>query len=115
MITTIVTGGICGKIWMPETLAGMPCHFDAKRERARFSEPKASFREILLHYLTENGGDFQNARFTFDTAVVVISRTRASDGQRSRVRTRHYLVTSLPDCADLVAENELAEFMGDDL
>jgi hypothetical protein len=114
MINTIVEGGICGQTWMPGAIVGMPCTFDAKRERARFSEPKATFRQILLHYLTEKGGDFRNPRYTFDTCVCVISRTRVDGQLRQRVRTRNYRVADLPDCEDLVAENDSAEFNGSD-
>ncbi len=79
----------------------------------RFTEP-VSFREALLSYLSENGGDFQNPQFTADTRIMVI-RKRAEGPCRYTVRVWERELIELASCADLVnADAYTGDFMGDE-
>lgn len=96
------SGGLCGRIWMPDTAAGTPFHDDAGARFARFSDPRgATFRDALLSALMEKGGDFQSAKFTADTELIV-ERIRVHGPGRMSVHTRRWPVADLPDCGDLV-------------
>jgi hypothetical protein len=100
-------GGLCGRIWMPATLAGMDLSVDLSREIDRFTD-KPTLRELLLHVLCEHGGDFQSASFTCDTEIVV-RRETLSDGRR-KVVSRSWPITAFKSVSDMV---EADVFTGD--
>lgn len=110
-----VSGAICGHTWMPEYFAGMPHQFDIRQRIARFSDPSGvTFREILDHELMENGGDFQNARFSADSVIRVERRAVTGPGKYT-VHVWEREIQSLPDCDDLVhADTFASDFFGDD-
>ena len=111
-----VSGAICGSIWQPGFgMCGIPHQFDVRRRIARFSDPRGTtFRDILLHELMENGGHFQNARFSADT-VLRIERSTRADGGRYVVHVRERPIAELRDCDDLIhADTFAGDFFGED-
>lgn len=108
-----VSGGICGRMWMPECIGGRPHQFNVAARRDRFADHTATFRDILLHELMECGGDFQNARFTADT-VIRIERRRVDGPGKYSVHVWEREVAKLRDCADLVDDEAYTgDFCGD--
>ena len=110
-----ISGGICGHLWMPSALAGQTIRKSLRGPFGimdRFTEP-ASFRDALLSLLCEDGGDFQDARFTADTEIVII-RERVIGNGRRELHTRTRTIAELADCADLVdAEHCTGDFLPD--
>jgi hypothetical protein len=111
-ISAYVSGGICGKLWMPQVKGGMPFRADIRSTFNRFSkdgEP-ATFRDALLSVLMANGGDFQSATFTADTVLRIERVAHTSKGRMLHVFERE--LSALRDCADLVdAESYVCDFM----
>lgn len=98
---TTLEGSLVGSIWMPAIEASKPFMVDLDRERHRFTE-RPSFRELLLHILMEEGGDFQNPSFGIDTTVTV---TGCKTVGKKQVRTsKTYELTDFPSVNDLVDE-----------
>jgi hypothetical protein len=96
-----VSGAICGHMWIPQSMGGLPHQFDLRGSINRFSDSRGcSFRDILLHELIERGGDFQDARFAADT-IVRVERI-AIDGNMRHVHVWEHQVSALPDCDDLI-------------
>lgn len=94
-----VSGGICGSLWMPAVLGGIPLRANLRDHWGimdRFTEP-ASFRDALDSLLMEKGGDFQNPQFTADTRLCVIRRRTIAPGRQEL----HVWERDLTDCATL--------------
>ena len=110
-----ISGGICGHLWMPDAPAGKPFRADVRPVIDRFSDPRGvTFREVLLHMLMENGGDFQDATFTADTVLRIERRRVTAPGQYT-VHVRERTIDQLADCADLVeSEAYTGDFLGDE-
>lgn len=109
-----VSGGICGHMWMPNVMAGTTFSVQLRGLWGimdRFTEP-ASFEDALSMYLTEKGGDFQDAQFTADSCIRV--ERVAYDGHgRSRVHVRELELSKLvPDLVN--AEFYTGDFCGDE-
>lgn len=109
-----LSGYITGTMWMPQCKGGIPATFDIKRETARFSdETRTTFRDVFLHILTENGGDFQDSRFTADT-VLRVERIRI-EGTMKHVHVFEREIGELTNCEDLVdAETYSGDFFNED-
>ena len=110
-----ISGGICGHMWMPNAMAGKPFRVSLRGPFGvmdRFTE-LATFRDALDLCLSENGGDFQDAKFTADTRIVVVRVAHLETGRTIHVRERE--LVNISDLADLVAEDSFTgDFMGDD-
>lgn len=97
-----VSGGLCGRIWMPAVKAGKCFRGDVRAQIDRFSDSRGTkFRDVLLHMLMEHGGDFQAALFTADTVLRVERRWVESPG-KYHVHVFERELAQLRDCADLV-------------
>ncbi len=97
-----VSGAICGHMWMPASMAGIPVNLDIRRQIDRFSDPAGTtFRDVLLHMLMEHGGDFQDARFSADTVIRVERRAVDAPG-KYRIHVWEREVAALSDLGDLV-------------
>ena len=111
-----ISGGICGHLWMPSALAGQTIRKSLRGPFGimdRFTEP-ATFRDALLLLLCEDGGDFQDARFTADTEIVIIRERVVGNGRRE-LHTRTRTIAELADCADLVSPDcFIGDFFGED-
>jgi hypothetical protein len=101
---------------MPAVVAGRPYRDDLRRRLDRFSDPRgATFRDALLSALGEDGGDFQDARFSADTVLRVERRAREANGKGYRVHVWERELATLPDCEDLVhADTFASDFLGED-
>jgi hypothetical protein len=109
-----ITGAVCGSMWWPNVLGGKPFRADLRPLFKRFATDDVSLRDALLLYLSENGGDFQNAEFTADTRIVVI-RKRVDGPSRYTTHVREREVLDMPTVADLVnADTYTGDFLGDD-
>lgn len=111
-----ISGGICGHTWMPDAMAGKPYTANLRGIFGIMPEDQEdpnSFSRALHRALMNEGGDFQDPRFTADTVIHV--ERRANDGTgRYRVHVRELELATLPDCADLVnADHFVADFLGD--
>jgi hypothetical protein len=110
-----VSGGICGSLWMPAVEGGKPFRVSLRGPWGimdRFTEP-VSFRDALLCYLSENGGDFQNPEFTADTRICVI-RKRNDGAGRYTVHVWEREVAQIESLSDLVNNDAYTgDFMGD--
>lgn len=109
-----LSGGICGPIWWPSSaVCGRPLRVNLHDKFKRFSEP-ASFRDVLESILMHEGGDFQSARFSADTELVFLRKTRSGPScHQVRVRVRELL--NQPEFSDLVdSEHFTSDFMGED-
>lgn len=109
-----LSGGICGHMWWPQSLAGFGVN---KRLRGPFglmgrSSGRESFEDTLSLFLMENGGDFQNAQFTSDTEIV-IDRRRDDGNGKYTVHTRTIpLADHFPDLVN--AECDMCMLSTDD-
>lgn len=108
-----LSGGICGQLWMPSTIAGFPHRVNLRGHWGimdGYAEP-VTLAEALLGELTRRGGDFQNAKFTADTEIVIIRRRIVGNG-RYELHTRTIPVERID--ADLVdADCYTSDVMGD--
>ncbi len=109
-----LSGGICGPIWWPTgSICGRPLRVNLRSKFKRFSDP-ASFRDVLESVLMEEGGDFQAAKFTADTEIVLLRKTSLS-AYKYQVRTRVRELCSKAEFADLVNSDVFTfDFMGDE-
>ena len=108
-----LSGGICGHLWMPCALAGKPISKSARGPWGFYNEGD-TWRDALDGLLMREGGDFQDAKFTADTELVVVRRRVVGNG-RYELHTRTRELAQLHDCADLVtAESYTGDFMGDE-
>jgi hypothetical protein len=111
-----ISGGICGDLWMPSTLAGKPFRKSLRGPWGimdRFPEP-VTFREALDCLLMEDGGDFRSAQYTADTRITVIRRKITGPG-KYELHVWERELMDLPACADLVnTEAYTGDFMGDE-
>ena len=110
-----LSGAICGAIWWPVgAKCGKPLNVNLDRVRHRFSDKSGlTFRDMLLHILSEEGGDFQGAEFTADTVIRVERVAMTPNGRMIHVRERE--ISELADLSDLVDANSyVCDFMGDD-
>lgn len=107
-------GGICGAIWWPVgAKCGSDLAVDISREMGRITGGKPTLRDVIELVMCEKGGDFQMARLTADTEILVTSR-RLTDG-RTKTHTRYWSVTAFPSIADYVdAETCTGDFCGCD-
>lgn len=94
-----LSGGVCGKLWMPAMTGGMDINVNLSREIDRFTD-KPTLRELLLHVLMEHGGDFQSASFTVNTDIVVSREVVTSD--RRRMVSRTWSIGAFKSVTDLV-------------
>lgn len=109
-----VSGALCGRLWMPAVIGGLPYSRDVRGLFARMAPKGATFRDALLSLLAADGGDFQGARFTGDTILRIERRTHG-DGGRYSVHVRERPLAELRGCADLVdPDQSAADFMGED-
>lgn len=104
-----IRGAICGNIWQPGTgKCGLPLNVNLSREIARFYRPdgpRVTLRDAIELVMCENDGDFQSAKFTSDTDIIV----------RSGERTRYWPVTAFPSIADYVDDEAFSsDFNGGD-
>lgn len=113
-VEAYLSGGICGPIWWPVgEICGRPLRVNLRDKFKRFSEP-ASFRDVLESVLMHEGGDFQSAKFSADTEIVFLRKTRTG-GTTHQIRTRVRELASLPGFSDLVdADHFTSDFFGDD-
>jgi hypothetical protein len=103
-------GAICGYTWMPQSMAGIPTHANLQSEAARLATPPDSMRDILLHVLMEKGGDFQDARFSADTLIIVGHHWQS--GPVSKSHARYVRVADWPGCEDLIhADADSSDFI----
>jgi hypothetical protein len=111
-----ISGGICGDLWWPQTLAGKPIRKPLRGPWGimdRFTEP-VSFADALQSLLMEDGGDFQNARFTSDTRITIV-RKRFDGNGRYSLHVWDREITAIRDCADLVNVDAFTgDFLGED-
>lgn len=113
-----LSGGICGDLWMPQVLAGKPIRKSLRgpwgiMDRFAGSDP-VSFAEALDHLLMEDGGDFQNAKFTADTRITIV-RKRSDGNGRYSLHVWEREISAIRDCADLVnADAFTGDFLGED-
>jgi hypothetical protein len=113
-VEAYLSGSICGPIWWPSgAVCGRPLRVDLHGKFRRFSEP-ASFRDVLESVLMEEGGDFQSARFSADTELVFLRKTRI-DQTTHQVRVRARELVNFSEFSDLVdSEHYTSDFMGYD-
>lgn len=106
-----VSGAICGSIWWPAgQMCGKPYQRNL-RSYAGLDGDGESFRDCLLRFLTQDGGDFQNAEFSADTEIRIERRRTIGPGKYS-VRVKTIMVSDV--AADLVnADAYTVDFMGD--
>lgn len=107
-----LSGSICGPIWWPSgAICGKPLRVNLRGCFDRFSEP-ASFRDVLESVLMHEGGDFQSARFSADTELVFLRKTRSGNSTH-QIRVRARELVNLPQFSDLVdPEHFTSDFMG---
>lgn len=109
-----VSGGICGKMWMPDADAGKPYRFNLTGYGGFIPREQHSFRDVLLSCLMRDGGDFQNPCFTADTIIRIERRSIDGPG-RYLIHVKEIEVANLPDCDDLVsADAFVGDFLNDD-
>lgn len=109
-----LSGAICGRMWMPANMGGLPINATARGPWG-FWDKGDSFRDALLSLLTRKGGDFQDSRFTADTVIKMEMTIPSGSPYRWSVRTREFPVAALRDCADLVNPDAYtSDFMGDE-
>jgi hypothetical protein len=107
-----VSGAICGHMWMPDSMAGIPDNHNLRAQFDRFSGGGATMRDALLHILMERGGDFQDARFSADTVIRVERRAVDAPGQY-RLHVKERAIAELPGLSDLVhADAYTGDFCG---
>jgi hypothetical protein len=96
-----LSGAICGPIWSPVGVkCGKPLRVDLSGQFKRFSEP-ATFRDVLELILIHEGGDFQSAKFSADTEIVILRKTSVKPYvYQTRARVRELI--NLPAFSDLV-------------
>jgi len=109
-----LSGGICGPIWWPTgSICSRPLRVNLKSKFKRFSDP-ASFRDVLESVLREEGGDFQAAKFTVDTEIVLLRKTSLG-AHKYQIRTRVRELCAKAEFTDLVNSDVYTfDFMGDD-
>lgn len=108
-----IYGGICGHLWMPAVKAGKTHRVNLRGPFGamdRFGE-RASFADVLDSVLANNGGDFQDARFTADTEIVVIRKRYVQGGYQVHVK-RIEVSRIDPDLVD--ADAYTGDFFGDE-
>ena len=109
-----LSGGICGTMWMPAVVGGFPHKVSLRGHGGimdAYSET-VTFAEALDGELTRKGGDFQNAKFTADTEIVIIRRRILGNG-RYELHTRTLdLARIAPDLVD--ADTYTSDVMGED-
>ena len=111
-----LSGGICGHMWMPDAMAGKPLHKSARGVWGFYPADgqQWTFREALNRLLCNEGGDFQDARFTADTSFVVVRKTR-NIGGKYQVHVWEREISALRECADLVnADAYTSDFFNDE-
>lgn len=101
-----IEGGICGRMWMPQSMGGREFQISLTAERRRFTG-KVGMRFLLDSILAEHGGDFQGPRFTADTMLVV-----ACYGIK-RKRVREWSIDAFPSVADLIDKDYSTYDFGD--
>lgn len=108
-----ICGAICGHMWVPASMGSTGYRtIDVERALARFSDASdATMRDVVLSTLLENGGDFQDARFSGDTTVDV-TRVRTIRGGGSASHTRSVPLSKWPECADLVHADTFSNDFG---
>lgn len=105
-VTVSISGAVCGALWWPSgCLAGKSIHKTARGPWG-FWQDGDSFRDALLSLLMKEGGDFQSAGFTEDTALILEMRLPAPQGYR--VRIKETPLVRLKDCADLIRKETFA-------
>lgn len=106
-----VSGGICGRMWWPQVMGGKPIRDNLQSRIKRFTEP-ATFQDTLNSLLNEDGGDFQDARFTEDT-VIRIERVWVRENGYRNVHVKEIPVAKIDP--DFVHEGMLVcDFFGED-
>ena len=78
-VTHRLSGYIVGNTWMPGNIGGIPCNKNLRDIQARGN--RTTYHELLDFILMENGGDFQNAKFSEDSEVIVEYRKPISQGK----------------------------------
>lgn len=109
-----LSGGICGATWWPTgSICGKPLRVNLQPKFKRFSDP-ASFRDVLESVLMEEGGDFQAAKFTADTEIVLLRKTSLG-AYKYQVRARVRELCAKAEFTDLVNPDAYtSDFMGDE-
>lgn len=109
-----LSGGICGPIWWPNrAICGKPIRVNLKNLFDRYLEP-ASFQDVLESVLTNEGGDFQSARFTADTEIVFL-RKKGISPYKWETRVKIWELVNRPEFSDFVdAEHFTYDFMSEE-
>ena len=65
-----ISGAICGHMWWPQSIGGKPIKINLDGFFRRLG-PGAKFSDVLDSILFHEGGDFQDAKFSADTEIVI--------------------------------------------
>lgn len=101
--TVTLHGTLTGLIWMPAVEAQLPVTVDLIRDARRYVNATGSGLVDAVKAAVAGAGDFQSARLTADSYVVIEHRSSLLYG--SCLRSRVVEVTDLPSIADYVAGN----------
>lgn len=97
---------------MPQNMCGKLIKKDLRGPWGFFDKGD-SFRDALDSLLCREGGDFQNAKFTEDTEIV-IERTTPNISGKYQIHVRTRKISELKNCADLVNKHRfVVDFLGE--
>jgi hypothetical protein len=99
-----LVGAIEGRIWMAAVTAQKPLQADLTRIAGTYVNATGSGLVEAARSLCDDG-DFQSARLTGDSVIVIEHRVPSAHGWVSHVRVVD--VTALPSLADYVSANAL--------
>ena len=102
--TVTLVGAIEGTIWMPAVTAQKPVQADLTRIASTYVNATGSGLVEAARSLCDDG-DFQSARLTGDSFIVIEHRMPSPHGWVAHVRIVD--VTALPSLADCVSANAL--------
>ena len=108
-----LSGAICGHMWMPETMAGLPITASITSERRR-TAADSTIAAVINLILAENGGDFQDAAFAADTLIIFEYRKPLENGRIGYTyHRREYELQNCPSLSDYVTQDNwhVADFL----
>lgn len=112
-VTVRISGAICGDMWMPQVKAGRPINVDLTDYRDRFTA-WAGITETVESIVMHEGGDFQCARFTADTEIILETRRKLGPG-KYLYRCKRFQFEDCPSLADWTdPEAYVCDFLGED-
>jgi hypothetical protein len=107
-VVTLI-GTLEGPIWMPAVTAQLPVQVDLTREAARYvNVPHGTGLIEAVKAAVDGAGDFQSARLTGDSFVLIEHRRPGPPDGTVRSWARRVDVTKLPSLADYVAPDSFA-------